>query len=45
MYKLVEHFKAPAMEANIFGDEVSKGTQKAVGAFLDLNKKLGVAIS
>jgi len=39
VYALVKHFKKSSMEANVFSDNISKGTKKAVGSFLDLNKK------
>lgn len=45
IYALVKHFKKPSMEVKIFGDEVSKGTQKAVGGFLKLNDQASKSLS
>ncbi|OMC87467.1 phage tail tape measure protein [Viridibacillus sp. FSL H7-0596] len=42
---LVNHFRKPSLEAKVFGDNVSEGTQKAVGGFLELNDKATVSLN
>lgn len=42
---LVNHLSKASIESNVFGDEVSKGTQKAVGAYLDMDKDVSVALN
>jgi hypothetical protein len=43
--KVTKEMKKSSIESNIFGDEVSKGTQKAVGAYVDLDKKARIALN
>jgi TP901 family phage tail tape measure protein len=38
-YKVSKELKKPSLEAQLFGDGVSKSTQKAVSGFLKLNEK------
>lgn len=42
---LYNHFKQSSIEVELFGDQVSESTQKAVGGFLDLNDKATVALN
>lgn len=42
--KLSKHFKQASIESDVFGDEVSAGTQKAVGSFLELDEQASVAL-
>ena len=44
-YKVAQEMKKPALEAEIFGDKVSESTQKAVGAYLELDEQATVALN
>lgn len=44
-YKVAQEMKQPALEAEIFGDKVSESTQKAVGAYLELDEQATVALN
>lgn len=44
-YMLSEEMKKPSMEVQIFSDKVSESTQKAVGAYLDLDEKATIALN
>lgn len=43
--KLNDHMKQSAVESDIFGEEVSEGTKKAVGGFLDLNNEATISLN
>lgn len=42
---LYNHLKESSIEVDLWGDEVSEATQKAVGGFLDLNDQATVALN
>lgn len=43
--KLNDHMKQSAVESDIFGEEVSEGTKKAVGGFLELNNEATTSLN
>lgn len=43
--KLNDHMKQAAVESDIFGEEVSEGTKKAVGGFLELNDEATTSLN
>ncbi|MFD2446380.1 phage tail tape measure protein [Bacillus sp. CGMCC 1.16607] len=44
-YKVSQDLKKPSMEIDVFGENVSKSTEKAVGGFLKLNDKATLALN
>lgn len=44
IYKLVNHLKESAIQTDVFGENVSEGTKKAVQGFLDLNTQAKTAL-
>ena len=43
--KFNDHMKQAAVESDIFGEEVSEGTKKAVGGFLELNDEATTSLN
>lgn len=43
--KLNDHMKKASIESDVFGDEVSEGTKKAVGGFLELDREATTALN
>ena len=43
--KLNDHMKEACIQSDVFGEEVSEGTKKAVGGFLELDKEATTALN
>lgn len=43
--KLNDHMQKASIESDVFGDEVSEGTKKAVGGFLELDEEATTALN